>query len=268
MRPPSRIVWIALGFAALVPVLAMVFPGAWRGLGSAVPSPTSRKASTHSGTRPTPDAVRLSAILKNKKQFDERLARWQKAIRSRMSGTDHEWRSGATTQEIAGLEKWAGQVPIGLRRLLTQYNGQEKDPTTPLYWVNRLLSAEEIIRETDQLQEINEDVGLSRGEIEGTTPVEEAAWWHKDLILFLSDDNGGGVAVDRKTGAVWDWDHDGGMYKKLAPDISTFFELMAAAYEEGRFTVEDAGDLLLLPALDPETWRERQTDEAATDADR
>ena len=250
--------WIALGLA----VIALVYftnPW-WRGgdaRGQQKGGASHSKNSAGSGR--DEGLARLSAMSDHGVLFEKRLRRWMDTFESRLvEDKDYEWRPGATSEEIAEFEKWAGEVPLDLRLLLMVHNGQARDPETPLFWVNRLLSSEEIARETDELQEIHEDVGLSPGEIDGTVPVSEAAWWHKDLMLFLADDNGGGVAVDRKTGAVWDWDHDGGIFGMLAPDIGTFFDLMTAAYEEGKFTVEDAGSLLLLPELKPD---EEQVDQ-------
>ncbi|MGI9240101.1 MAG: SMI1/KNR4 family protein [Verrucomicrobiales bacterium] len=188
-------------------------------------------------------------------RFDHQFASWLAAFKSRSENPEMMWMEGATAEEINQLEQAAGQIPPDLRRLLLTHNGQDQK-ATPLHFVNRLLSCEEIIHESTELQEINADVGLSPGEIDGTTPIEEAAWWHKNLLLFLSDDNGGGVAVDRQTGAVWDWDHDGGLFGQLAPDIGTFFEWMCLALKEGRYEKEEP---IYYPELDPAKVESQET---------
>ena len=192
---------------------------------------------------------RLTAMAEHLARFDERLERWSEAFESRAPDLDFKWHPGATDNEIARLEDWAGQVPADLKRLLMAHNGQPEE-ATPFFWVNRLLSCDEIIFESTELHEINVDIDPTTASRD--IPMKDAVWWHADLMLFLSDGSGGGVAIDRRTGAIWDWDHDGGMFGMMAPDLGTFLEWIAIAFEEGRFTHEDAGDILLLPDLSEE----------------
>ena len=199
----------------------------------------------------------VSAMAQGDERFHRRYDRWLRAVMRVAPHSEFSWNAGASAEGVAALEEWAGTLPADLRRLVLLHDGQPSEEATPMFWVNRLLSCQEIMHETDELQEINEDIGLNPGEIDGTTPVDEAAWWHRDLILFLSDDNGGGLAIDRKTGAVWDWDHDGGIFGKLAPDIGTFLDKIAGAFDAGHYTIEDAGDELWLPELDPERRKEK-----------
>ena len=197
---------------------------------------------------------------KKRGRFDQRFDRWQTAFKVAGAEPELQWNPGATARKMKAFTEWAGQVPPDLRRLLLKHDGQAPD-STPVFWVNRLLSCEEIMKESDGLNDINNDIEIVGSTKMGPVPVAEAVWWHPDLMLFLSDDSGGGIAVDRKTGEVWDWDHDGGMFGMLAPDIGSFFERMAIAYEEKRFTVEDAGDPLLLPEINPSDTKDDSSGE-------
>ena len=198
----------------------------------------------------TPDFELRPTIGKGRARFHLRLERWQTAFLATVPAADLMLNPGMTADEMEVFEEWAGRVPPDLRRLLLRHNGQDPN-STPVYGIDRLLSSEKIATESDELNDINTDLEISEAEKTGTIPVKEALWWHPDLMLFLSDDSGGGVAVDRRTGAVWDWDHDGGLFGMLAPSIGIFFDRMATAFKEKRFTIENAGDLLWLPEISP-----------------
>ena len=141
-------------------------------------------------------------------------------------------------------------MPIDLQRLLRKHNGQDEDATS-MYFVNRLLSCGEIQFETDELLEINDEILTAEERKTIDDPIADDDWWHPRLMLVFSDGNGGGIAVDRTSGEVWSWDHDGGLFGIKAPSISKLFEWMTLALDEGRFEGPTEYSSPYFPQLDP-----------------
>lgn len=185
--------------------------------------------------------------------FEAVFNEWAKLYSSRTGKADLGLFAGASNSDIDTLRRFSGgELPPDLEWLLRLHNGSKYEYQGVVFNNNRLNTVAEIISETIELQEINEQRSRTIDQ-----PIDPDGWWHPRLLLVFTDQNGGGAAVDRRTGEVWHWDHDGGFHGLLAPNLKTFFEWVNLAIQSENYI--PFNDDLVLFELDPSKADETET---------
>jgi cell wall assembly regulator SMI1 len=151
------------------------------------------------------------------KSLFARLDRW---LANHRSGYHQGLASGATAEQLAGLEEALGmKLPAELRTLLEWHNGQTPDLVGAFRESFRLLGTEEIA------QEYRDQVGR-HGDL-----------WDKGWIPFLADDQGDFVCVDvgqkgEPVPEIWRGRHTSDM---VAPSLTAWVQTFIEEVEAGRY---------------------------------
>jgi cell wall assembly regulator SMI1 len=173
-------------------------------------APTESSPTTGDGSRSTPSASDLKSLL-------ARLDHW---LVKHRSGYHQGLASGATAEQLAGLEQSLGtKVPDELRTLVEWHNGQTPDLVGAFRESFRLLETEEIG------EEYRDQAGRH-----GDT-------WDKNWIPFLADDQGDFVCVDagqkgEPVREIWRGRHTSDI---VAPSLTAWVQTFVEEVEAGMY---------------------------------
>lgn len=126
-------------------------------------------------------------------------------------------------EEIAEIESYVGtRLPEDIRCFLERFDGLETGTSfRSVRWLSRVT----------MLENSRETAAIHSDYVEAPLLLP-GAWYHPAIIVF-DDNGGGGLGVDAFTGIIYEWDHDGGKLKQVAPSFLALLRGLDAQMERG-----------------------------------
>ena len=177
------------------------------------------------GAAPSKEAPRgASSREKLAREIEKKWQRWSAAHALRSADETFAQLKGASDEEILTAEKKLGKTfPADFFVFLKLVNGDPDEIS--FYDGSSLLYLDSIVKGTLINQEIAEDFAPQHGDLPS-----KGDWWHPNFVQ-VTDNSGGGLCIDVNTGHVWYWNHDGGIFGRVAMSWSDFLEMTAAQLE-------------------------------------